>query len=721
MIECVAISNQGAGIRRTGAEIECIVTDCRADDNVSTGILIGHTWEATVAGNDVRRNTGGGLSVAAYGGGTIVGNTATDNGTFGIDVSTRYGDDLGVTGNMSLGNTGPGLQFAGPGGGGDTDISGNDLVGNTGAGLLVDNLVTANSLTISDNLIVDNGQDGLVLSDVQASGGLMVGSNTIAGNDGSGLAFTAVTATQLLNGIVAFNTGAALSGALAAGSVVQCTDIHGNGGGDWTGDLAPWPGSNGNISEDPLFCDPPAGDYALNAASPCTADNSTCGRMGARPAGCGLPSGSWYVATSGDDGNPGTLALPFRTIVHGVTAAAAGDTVNVLDGRYVEHVAITGPLVLRSLSGDTTTCTIEAPPGYRVITVTTATDTVRIDGFELTGGTPSQGDVDGLDLGGGLLAVGTPVVVSNCHIHDNVLPADQSHSAGGGVHVREGSYLRLVRSKVADNWAPRAGGVCIRHDAGADLYGNLIVRNGANLNAGGLWILPDATTAARYLLAGNTVAANSTTGNGSGATFNLLDDLVLQHNIFAHNDCPLAQVQFNGTVVDMDCNLVYWGTPYLADGPYDASGNIHDGPRFCDLWGGDFSLNELSPAAPGGPVCGLIGALGVGCVPVSGVDDPTDGAVPTVFTLGQAYPNPFNPMTTIDYQLPRAVPVWLTIYALDGRRVRVLKAGEVEGPGRGEAVWRGRDDGGRPVAAGLYVYRLRAGDFMATRKVMLLK
>jgi hypothetical protein len=86
-----------------------------------------------------------------------------------------------------------------------------------------------------------------------------------------------------------------LAGSLSGGAVVcsstltvTCTDVWGNTGGDWVNCLAGLDGSNGNISADPLFCDAGAGDFYLEAASPCRPLNSGCGRMGALHWGCGL-------------------------------------------------------------------------------------------------------------------------------------------------------------------------------------------------------------------------------------------------------------------------------------------------------------------------------------------------------------------------------------------------------------------------------------------------
>lgn len=66
----------------------------------------------------------------------------------------------------------------------------------------------------------------------------------------------------------------------------RCSDIYANEWGDWTDTIADQLGVEGNISVDPLFCDPDAGDLRLQPASPCSGDSSGCGRMGALPVGC---------------------------------------------------------------------------------------------------------------------------------------------------------------------------------------------------------------------------------------------------------------------------------------------------------------------------------------------------------------------------------------------------------------------------------------------------
>jgi len=94
---------------------------------------------------------------------------------------------------------------------------------------------------------------------------------------------------------------------------------------------------------------------------------------------------------------------------------------------------------------------------------------------------------------------------------------------------------------------------------------------------------------------------------------------------------------------------------------------------------------------------------------------------PAGYALHPCYPNPFNPITTISYDLPEPAAVHLTIHDLAGRLVRTLAAEGVVGEGRHEVVWNGRDEAGQVMAAGVYFYRLDAAGFTETRRMTLLK
>ena len=94
--------------------------------------------------------------------------------------------------------------------------------------------------------------------------------------------------------------------------------------------------------------------------------------------------------------------------------------------------------------------------------------------------------------------------------------------------------------------------------------------------------------------------------------------------------------------------------------------------------------------------------------------------MPEIFTLYQNYPNPFNPITTLRYDLPEQAFVTLTIFDMLGREVNQLVKGTQEAGFR-RIQWNGSDNMGRPVSAGVYLYQIRADEFVHTRKMVLLK
>lgn len=103
---------------------------------------------------------------------------------------------------------------------------------------------------------------------------------------------------------------------------------------------------------------------------------------------------------------------------------------------------------------------------------------------------------------------------------------------------------------------------------------------------------------------------------------------------------------------------------------------------------------------------------------VQGIEDAE--RLPEVFALHACRPNPFNPSTTIRYDLPKTASTRLCIYDLTGRMIRTLVDAEYHQPGRHWVEWDGRDNAGQEVGSGTYFYRLEAGPFSQTRRMTLL-
>lgn len=98
----------------------------------------------------------------------------------------------------------------------------------------------------------------------------------------------------------------------------------------------------------------------------------------------------------------------------------------------------------------------------------------------------------------------------------------------------------------------------------------------------------------------------------------------------------------------------------------------------------------------------------------------SDKFLPTEFQLGQNYPNPFNPSTMISFSLPIRSEVVLTVYNVLGQQVRKLLNSTMEA-GQHDINWDSRDDNNQPVGSGIYFYRLTAGEFTKSRKMVLIR
>ena len=107
---------------------------------------------------------------------------------------------------------------------------------------------------------------------------------------GSAIASESGHELAITNTIIAINVqGPAVSCSDEIELAVSCCDVFGNPGGDWVACLAGLLAANGNICEDPFFCDRMNGDLTLDCGSPCAHENNPdCGQIGAWPVGCGV-------------------------------------------------------------------------------------------------------------------------------------------------------------------------------------------------------------------------------------------------------------------------------------------------------------------------------------------------------------------------------------------------------------------------------------------------
>jgi hypothetical protein len=98
----------------------------------------------------------------------------------------------------------------------------------------------------------------------------------------------------------------------------------------------------------------------------------------------------------------------------------------------------------------------------------------------------------------------------------------------------------------------------------------------------------------------------------------------------------------------------------------------------------------------------------------------TQFSIASEFTLLQNYPNPFNPTTQIMYNVPNASEVHLAIYDMNGREIAKLVDGQQQ-VGQNNISWDGRDNSGKLVSSGVYIYRIKANDFVESKKMVFIQ
>jgi len=94
--------------------------------------------------------------------------------------------------------------------------------------------------------------------------------------------------------------------------------------------------------------------------------------------------------------------------------------------------------------------------------------------------------------------------------------------------------------------------------------------------------------------------------------------------------------------------------------------------------------------------------------------------IPSGYKVHQNHPNPFNPVTTLRYDLPQDAMVNITIYDMMGRVIKTMVNNQ-QNAGFKSIQWNATNDEGKPASAGLYLYTIQAGDFRQSKKMVLLK
>ena len=427
---------------------------------------------------------------------------------------------------------------------------------------------------------------------------------------------------------------------------LTCCDLYGNAGGVWTSCIAGQAGINGNISADPLFCDPGVDDFSLRWNSPCAAADS-CGQVGKFGIGC--YEETWYVKPDGSGDAP--------TIQAALDSSVAGDTVLVAAGTYYEHDIVMKSKValVGELGADSTI--VDAQQLGRVLYCQGTDSATSIDGITLTGGFITVGGAFG---GSGAFVESSFVAITNCIVNDN-----QTEYEGGGLYFGFSTAV-IAGCDIRNNSADRNGGGIQSRSSTLSLSDVSFSQNTATLRGGGIGSYSSPITLSH-------VSFLSNQAEYGGGTWNVDADLDMEYTFFSNNDAAdiaggaycgnnsptITNCTFTGNSAgNLGGGLCLWNaTPIInstiisfsvqgaAIGSQDSisaptltcsdlygnaggdwttliadqagtNGNFSADPHFCDAPGGDVGLHGGSPCidAPG---CGLVGAHGQSCGPTT--------------------------------------------------------------------------------------------------------
>ena len=411
-----------------------------------------------------------------------------------------------------------------------------------------------------------------------------------------------------------------------------------------------------------------------------------------------------------------TVSAGDKSGIAGALAGAnPGDVVLVGCGVYQEQgLVMPDGVTLVGATGDAACVRIESVGGQPVFLCEEVGSLTRIESLTVT--VDPGGMLAAVARGAGAYLMNASPVFYNCIFTG--LEADY----GGAVYCGEGSSPVFQNCWFAGNYARATGGAVACTGAGTAGFEQCLFADNTAAAAGGT--INAALGATPSLVACTVVRGSGAVGSGLSSWDTA--GMVMQQVILVDG---LVGRAWDGDAISApvpDCTDIFGnagGDWVGALAAYESTGgNISAAPQFCGGNDSDnpYSLNDSSPCSEAAnPGCGLIGAFDVNCSYLSGVEE-NSGGLPAVSRLHPNYPNPFNPRTTIKFDLNRPGPVDLAVFDVAGRLVKRLVSEPMD-TGSHEAVWEGRDTGGRPAAAGVYFFRLKTGDTIDTKRATLLK
>ncbi len=306
-------------------------------------------------------------------------------------------------------------------------------------------------------------------------------------------------------------------------------------------------------------------------------------------------------------------------------------------------------------------------------------------------------------------------IIKNCILRDN-----WADVYGGGIDCAYWCNPLIENCTVIGNSSEFGAGISSTNESNPEIINCTISENSANENGGGIWCYNSSTSIINSIISDNSnYGIYVDSGNPS-----------IWYSDFWDNESGNFYNCGTGIGINMTTN---------ANGDScDINYNIQLEPLFADSQNGDFHLTWANfpipdetkspcidagdPNSPFDPD-NTIADIGAFYFDQNqqGVEDTQ--ILPVNCLLYQNYPKPFNPETTISFNITAedAENAELVIYNLKGQKVKIFYTFPNRGLGTREVVWNGTDENNQPVSSGIYFYKMKSGNYNETKKMLLLK
>ena len=284
-------------------------------------------------------------------------------------------------------------------------------------------------------------------------------------------------------------------------------------------------------------------------------------------------------------------------------------------------------------------------------------------------------------------------------IRNNIIYEDTAHQEGGAVDLEDNSNAIFINNTIVNNLAPFGGGIDCEVNSNPVFINTILWGNIGTVNGAQVHLFSEDSDPSFYYC--DVEGGSASFGLWIGGTSYVTYTGTYQNNMDSNPDFTSLN-QYLFLLGDLS-PCIDAGDPDVQYNDIEDSNN----PGFA-LWPSKGTLrNDMG--VYGGPNCLNLG-------PPTGIkDESTSISKHETFSLLQSYPNPFNPSTKIKYSIPQTSQVQIKVFDVLGNEIETL-VNEEQPAGTYELTWYAGQ-----LPSGVYFYQLKAGDFVETKKMLLLK